>query len=190
MGSLISEQQLKTVSAHLADAQDKGARVLTGGKHRPDIGPYFFEPTVLENVAGGMTCHRDETFGPLVSVYRVADDDAAIAAANDSSYGLNAAVFSRDLRRARAVAARLEVGTVNVNEAYSAAWGSIDSPMGGFKESGLGRRHGAEGLLKYTEAQTVATQRVPLKPIGSMTYDTFARTFELGLRAFRKIGRR
>ncbi|GAB3414884.1 succinate-semialdehyde dehydrogenase (NADP(+)) [Flindersiella endophytica] len=190
MGSLISEQQLKTVSTHLADARDKGAKVLTGGEHRPDIGPYFFEPTVLENVAAGMTCHREETFGPLVSVYRVADDEAAIAAANDSSYGLNAAVFSRDVSRGRAVASRLQVGTVNVNEAYSPAWGSIDSPMGGFKDSGLGRRHGAEGLLKYTEGQTVATQRVPLKPIGSMTYDTFAKSFELGLKAFRRIGRR
>jgi succinate-semialdehyde dehydrogenase / glutarate-semialdehyde dehydrogenase len=190
MGSLISEQQLKTVSEHLADAQDKGAEVLTGGSHRPDIGPYFFEPTVLENVASGMTCHREETFGPLVSVYRVADDEAAIAAANDSAYGLSAAVFSRDTKRGRAVGARLEVGTVNVNEAYTAAWGSIDSPMGGFKDSGLGRRHGAEGLLKYTEGQTVAVQRVPMRPIGSMTYDTFAKSFELGLKFFRKVGRR
>ena len=80
--------------------------------------------------------------------------------ANDTPYGLNASVWTRDARLGRQVAARLQAGTVNMNEAYAAAWGSAGAPMGGFKESGLGRRHGAQGILKYTEAQTVAEQRL------------------------------
>ncbi|WP_020578580.1 succinic semialdehyde dehydrogenase [Actinopolymorpha alba] len=190
MGSLISEQQLATVTAHVEDAVSKGAQVLAGGKARPDLGPYFFEPTVLTDVTPEMTCFASETFGPVVSVYRVADDDEAVAAANDSPYGLNASVHGRDLRRARAVASRLRAGTVNINEAYAAAWGSIDSPMGGVGDSGLGRRHGVDGLLKYTEPQTIAVQRVPVAPPGRVPYDVFARAITTGLRALRKAGRR
>jgi succinate-semialdehyde dehydrogenase/glutarate-semialdehyde dehydrogenase len=190
MGSLISAQQLATVTAHLEDAVGKGAKVLAGGRARPDLGPYFFEPTVLSGVTDAMTCFREETFGPVVSVYRVGDDDEAVAAANDSPYGLNAAVYSRDIHRARGVAARVRAGTVNINEAYAATWGSIDSPMGGMGESGLGRRHGLEGLLKYTEAQTVAAQRVPVAPLGGMSYDAFARAITTGLRTLRRVGRR
>ena len=190
MGSLISAPQLATVSAHVDDAVSKGARVLAGGKPRPDLGQYFFEPTVLEGVTPQMDCYAGETFGPVVSVYRVADDDEAIAAANDSPYGLNAAVYSRDAGRARMVAGQLRAGTVNVNEAYAATWGSIDSPMGGVGDSGLGRRHGVDGLLKYTEPQTVAVQRIPVAPVGGMSYDTFARAITAGLRTLRRIGRR
>lgn len=190
MGSLISADQLETVRRHLDDAVAKGAKVLTGGRHRPDIGPYFFEPTVLAEVTPDMLCAREETFGPLVAVYPVPDDDAAIEAANDSDYGLSAAVFSRNAKRARRVAAALRAGSVNINEGYQPAWGSIDAPMGGMKDSGLGRRHGVEGLVKYTEAQGIAEQRMPLRPPGSMSYETFAKAFEIGLRALRRTGRR
>lgn len=190
MGSLISAEQLAVVTQHVEDAVAKGAEVLVGGRHRPDIGPYYFEPTVLAGVTPEMTCYRTETFGPVVSVYRVADDDEAVAAANDSVYGLNASVFGRDLARAQAVAARLRAGTVNVNEAYAPAWGSIDSPMGGMGDSGLGRRHGAEGLLKYTEAQTIAVQRIPVAPPAGLSYDSFSRGMTVALRALRKLGRR
>jgi succinate-semialdehyde dehydrogenase / glutarate-semialdehyde dehydrogenase len=190
MGSLISAQQLATVTSHVDDAVGKGAEILVGGKPRPDLGPYFFEPTVLMGVTPDMRCHSEETFGPVVSIYEVEDDDAAVAAANNSPYGLNAAVYGRDTRRASAVAARIRAGTVNVNEAYAAAWGSIDAPMGGMGDSGMGRRHGAEGLLKYTEPQTVAIQRLPVAPVGDMSYDRFARGIAAGLRTLRRLGRR
>ncbi|MET9018717.1 succinic semialdehyde dehydrogenase [Actinopolymorpha sp. NPDC004070] len=188
MGSLISADQLCTVTAHVEDARDKGARVLTGGVARPDLGPYFFAPTVLAEVTPDMTCFAEETFGPVVSVYPVADEDEAVARANDTAFGLNAAVYGRDVRRAGAVGERLHVGTVNVNEAYAAAWGSVDAPMGGVGDSGMGRRHGAEGLLKYTEAQTIAVQRVPMTPPAATSYDAFARGLTLALRAMRKGG--
>lgn len=159
MGSLISAKQLATVERHVEDARAKGATVLAGGRARPELGPFFYEPTILTDVDETMEVYAHETFGPLVSVYRVADDEEAIARANDSEYGLNFSVWTSDEARGRAVAARLEAGTVNVNDAYAAAWGSMDAPMGGMKASGLGRRHGEHGILKYTEAQTIAVER-------------------------------
>ncbi|QLL09873.1 succinic semialdehyde dehydrogenase [Mycobacterium vicinigordonae] len=160
MGSLISEGQLKTVSAHVDDAKAKGAKVIAGGKARPDIGPLFYEPTVLTDVTPEMECAAHETFGPLVSIYPVGDVDEAVEKANDTEYGLNASVWADSPAHGQQIAARLRSGTVNVDEGYAFAWGSLSAPMGGMGISGVGRRHGAEGLLKYTEAQTIATARV------------------------------
>ncbi|MEK0097656.1 succinic semialdehyde dehydrogenase [Streptomyces sp. A475] len=160
VGSLTTPSQLSTVTTHVDDAIAKGARVLAGGKARPDLGPLFYEPTILADVTPDMTLYDDETFGPVVSIYPYRDVEEAIERANSTPYGLNASVWSRNGAKARAVAARVHAGTVNVNEAFAAAWGSIDAPMGGMGDSGLGRRHGADGILKYTEVQTVAHQRV------------------------------
>jgi succinate-semialdehyde dehydrogenase/glutarate-semialdehyde dehydrogenase len=162
MGSLISQNQLDKVKGHVEDALQKGATLLAGGKARPDIGPFFFEPTVLANVTPEMTLYAEETFGPVIAIYRFGDADEAIQLANSSSYGLNSSVWTRDVRRGQQIARRLQTGTSNVNEAVNASWGSVDSPMGGMKASGLGRRHGREGILKYTEAQTVANQSLML----------------------------
>lgn len=160
MGSLISEGQVKTVSGHVEDAKAKGAKVIAGGKARPDVGPLFYEPTVLTDVTPEMECAANETFGPLVSIYPVADVDEAVAKANDTEYGLNASVWAGSTAEGEKIAARLRSGTVNVNEGYAFAWGSLSAPMGGMGISGVGRRHGPEGLLKYTEPQTIATARV------------------------------
>src|SRR3954447_26092692 len=101
MGSLISQAQLDTVVRHVDDAVAKGAHVLTGGRARPDLAPYFFEPTILEGVTPAMTCFGQETFGPVISLYRFHDEADAVARANEGEYGLNAAVFSQDGARAR-----------------------------------------------------------------------------------------
>ena len=161
VGPLASQAQLAKVREHVDDAIAKGATVVAGGRHRPDIGELFYEPTVLTGVTPDMALYREETFGPVVAVYPVASDDEAVEQANDSEYGLNASVYCGDSGRARAIARRLRAGTVNVNDGYASAWASIDAPMGGMKASGLGRRHGREGLLKYTESQTIAV-RSPL----------------------------
>lgn len=159
MGSLVSAAHLERVAAHVDDAVARGARVLTGGVHRSDVGELFYAPTVLADVPADAVCAREETFGPVVSVTVVPDDDAAIVAMNDTEYGLNASVWSGSAAHGRALAARVEAGTVNVNDGYAAAWGSVAAPLGGWKASGLGRRHGREGLLGLTEAQTVVVQR-------------------------------
>ncbi|MCX4091872.1 succinic semialdehyde dehydrogenase [Nocardia sp. alder85J] len=160
IGSLISAAQLETVTKHVADAVSKGATVLTGGNARPDLGPLFFEPTVLADVTDEMECGRNETFGPLVSIYPVADVEEAIARANDSEYGLNASVWAGSSAEGEAIAARLRTGTVCVNEGYAPAWGTTAGPMGGMGVSGVGRRHGPDGLLKFTEAQSVVVTRL------------------------------
>jgi len=158
MGSLASAEQLERVSAHVEDARAKGGQVLAGGRARPEIGPYFYEPTILSEVTAAMACRYDETFGPVVSVYRVSSDDEAILAANDTDYGLNASVWTRDVARGRQIARAIRAGTVNINDGYAAAWGSVGAPMGGMNSSGLSRRHGLEGITKYTEAQNVTAQ--------------------------------
>ncbi|MEV5393082.1 succinic semialdehyde dehydrogenase [Nocardia farcinica] len=159
IGSLISESQLETVSKHVADATSKGAQVLVGGKARPDLGPLFFEPTVLTEVTDEMECGREETFGPLVSIYPVEDAAEAIRRANDTEYGLNASVWAQSKAAGEEIARQLRAGTVCVDEGYAPAWGTTGAPMGGMGISGVGRRHGPDGLLKFTEPQTVVVTR-------------------------------
>ncbi|MFG3039263.1 succinic semialdehyde dehydrogenase [Streptomyces sp. NPDC048330] len=189
VGSLTTPSQLRTVTEHVDDAVAKGATVLAGGKARPDLGPLFHEPTILTDVTPDMTVHDHETFGPVVSVYSYRDTDEAVARANATPYGLNAVVWTRNGERGRAVAARIHAGTVNVNEAFAAAWGSIDAPMGGMGDSGLGRRHGAEGILKYTEAQTVAHQRVQgFHPPPAITPERWATLLTRALKVMKAVG--
>jgi acyl-CoA reductase-like NAD-dependent aldehyde dehydrogenase len=156
VGSLTNAAQLARVQEHVDDAVTKGATVLAGGNARPDLGPYFFEPTVLSKVTPDMCCASGETFGPVVTIHEFESEDEAVAAANDSEYGLNASVFSGSVRHGRAVANRIDAGSVNVNEGYRATFGSVDAPMGGMKNSGLGRRNGHEGLLRFVEGRTIS----------------------------------
>ncbi|TLG15624.1 succinate-semialdehyde dehydrogenase (NADP(+)) [Nocardia cyriacigeorgica] len=191
VGCLTNRAQLETVTAHVGDAVAKGATVLAGGRARPDLGPLFYEPTILTDVTPDMTLYDQETFGPVVSIYSFDDLDDAIARANATPYGLNASVWTRDGAKGRAVAARLHAGTVNVNDAYAAAWGSIDSPMGGMGDSGLGRRHGADGILKYTEPQTVAHQRLQgFNAPPGVPHRAWAAALTFALRSLKAVGAR
>jgi succinate-semialdehyde dehydrogenase/glutarate-semialdehyde dehydrogenase len=190
MGSLISAEQLAVVDEHVRDAVKHGARVLAGGKARPDLGPHFYEPTILEDVTPAMACHGDETFGPVISVYPFDSEDEAIELANTGDYGLNAAIYSRDVERARALATRVHCGTVNVNEAFGATFASIDAPMGGMRSSGMGRRQGAEGILRYTEVQSVATQYIlRFGPHWGMTDEAYAGVMTAAVKLLSWLGR-
>ncbi|WP_116026711.1 succinic semialdehyde dehydrogenase [Thermomonospora umbrina] len=188
MGSLTYERQLEVVTRHVEQAVKEGATLLAGGKARPDLGPLFYEPTVLADVTGDMELCATETFGPVVSVYKFSDEDAAIERANDTPYGLNASVWTRNVARGRRVAARIQAGTVNINEGYGSAYASYDAPMGGMKQSGVGRRHGSEGLLKYTEAQTVASQHfMDLEPPPALGYDRYANGLATAIKLMKRF---
>jgi acyl-CoA reductase-like NAD-dependent aldehyde dehydrogenase len=188
MGSLTSEAQLLTVEQHVQEALEKGAALAAGGRRRPDLGPLFYDPTVLINVRENMKVYAEETFGPVVSVYPFASEAEAVERANATCYGLNASVWTRDTARGVRLARQIRAGSVNVNEAYAAAWGSVDSPIGGMKESGIGRRHGAEGILKFTETQTVAVQRLlSIAPPPGMDPATHARWMTRLLKLLRRI---
>jgi len=164
--------------------------VLTGGWARPDLGPFFYEPTILDGVTPEMTCFGHETFGPVVSAYRFHDEAEAVARANDGEYGLNASIYSRDTKRARIIARQIKCGTVNINEAFGATFASIDTPMGGMRESGMGRRQGSEGIHRYTESQSVAAQSVlRFSPQFGLNEEQYAKSMTLSLRLMKKLGR-
>lgn len=193
LGPLTTAAQLAAVEAHVDGAVAKGATVLAGGRTRPDIGPLCYEPTVLEGVTHEMAVCGEETFGPVLSLCAYGTDDEAVRLANQGSYGLSASVWSKDTRAAGRIAARIRAGAVNINDGAAAAAGSIEAGMGGMGDSGLGRRHGAEGIRKYTENQTVATQRLlplgPTKP-GENGVRAFVRRTNGQLALLRRLGLR
>ncbi len=160
MGPLISEKQMRKVNAHVRDALSKGATVLAGGIADPKNSGRIFPPTVLTGVTREMDLFAQETFGPVVALYRVGGDSEAVELANAVRYGLNSVIWTGDFAAGRALAKKLETGLVNINDGYAAAWGSVHAPLGGMKDSGLSYRHGREGIVKYTDIQTVAAQKL------------------------------
>ena len=184
MGSLISAGHHEKIAELVDDAVSKGALVLTGGK---SLGGNFYAPTVLADVPGDAILHREEVFGPVVYVEVVDTLDEAVAQANDTEYGLNASIWAQPAT-GRALASRIHAGTVNVNEGYSAAWISMHAPMGGWKASGVGRRHGDGGLLKYTEERTIAVQRfMAISGPENMARETFASVAATALRVGKRF---
>jgi acyl-CoA reductase-like NAD-dependent aldehyde dehydrogenase len=161
VGAMTFPPQLEIVADHIQDAVRRGARVLAGGHAVPGPGR-FFEPTLLVDVDHSMTCMREETFGPTLPVMKVADAEQAVRLVNDSSYGLQATIIGSNIRRARRLAERLEAGCVTINDAQT-NYLALGLPMGGWKESGLGVRHGAEGIRKYTRLQAVSVNRFPMR---------------------------
>jgi acyl-CoA reductase-like NAD-dependent aldehyde dehydrogenase len=161
VGAMTFPRQIEIVEEHVRDALAKGARALTGGRRRAGKG-LFYEPTVLVDVDHTMKAMTDETFGPTLPIMKVADAEEALSLANDSPYGLGAAVFSGDRERAQQLARRLQAGAVCVNDALL-NYLAVELPMGGWKASGLGTRHGAGGIRKYTKQQALFISRLHLK---------------------------
>ena len=190
VGSLVSVDHRDRVSSHVEDAREHGATVLVGGRARPDIGPAFYEPTVLEGVTKQMLAGSCETFGPVVALHRYSDVEEALRLANDTDYGLSASVWGSDLDRAAAIGARIESGNVSVNEGFAAAYASKGTPSGGVKQSGIGARHGDQGLLKYTDVQNLAVlkKQVMSAPPGQ-PYEKHMKTTLTTMGLVRRISR-
>ena len=162
LGAVISPPQADIIERHVNDAVEKGARVLAGGGRHDENG-HFFEPTVLVDVDHSMACMREETFGPTVPIMKVRDAEEAVRLANDTPYGLQASVWTKDAAKGERLARRIEAGSVTVNDAM-VNYVALELPMGGWKESGLGTRHGADGIRKYTKKQSVlVTKFAPMK---------------------------
>jgi acyl-CoA reductase-like NAD-dependent aldehyde dehydrogenase len=156
VGTLTSPPQEEIIERHVKDATDKGARVLTGGHH--GNGSSSWEPTVLVDVDHDMACMTEETFGPTLPIMKVADADEAVRLANDSPYGLSGSVFTKDAHKGEDVARRVEAGAVCVNDVVM-NYSALELPFGGWKASGLGSRHGANGIRKYCAQQSILISR-------------------------------
>jgi acyl-CoA reductase-like NAD-dependent aldehyde dehydrogenase len=161
VGAVTFPPQIEVVEEHVRDAVQKGARVLVGGHRRPGEGR-FYEPTVLVDVDHSMKIMTDETFGPTLPIMKVRDADEALRLANESTYGLQASVWTRDVERGEALARRVEAGVVCVNDAQ-VNYSALNLPMGGWKTSGLGTRHGTAGIRKYTKTQSLLVTRLAPK---------------------------
>jgi aldehyde dehydrogenase (NAD+) len=163
MGPLAMSRQRDRVEDYIAKGRAEGAKLITGGK-RPAHLPrgFFIEPTVFGNMNNTMTIARDEIFGPVLSVIPVDDEGMAVDVANDTHYGLNASVFTRDIDRAYSTARKLRSGTVGHNSFRT----DFGIAFGGFKQSGIGREGGTEGLLPFLEIKTVILDGEPASPAG------------------------
>jgi acyl-CoA reductase-like NAD-dependent aldehyde dehydrogenase len=159
MGPLVAERQRDRVEGYIAKGKAEGAILATGGKRPQHLAKgYYIEPTVFGNVDNSSTIAQEEIFGPVLSVIPARDEEHAIDIANDTIYGLNASVFTQDVDRARRVAGRLRSGTVGHN-AFRTDFGIA---FGGFKQSGIGREGGTEGLLPFLETKTVILEGRPM----------------------------
>ncbi|BDS50095.1 succinic semialdehyde dehydrogenase [Rhodoluna lacicola] len=174
IGSLTGYNQLQRMMGFIDDAVSTGATVVAGGKQLTETGPYFYSPTVITNVNQNARMYRQEVFGPVVDVEGYEDLDDAIKMANDTDYGLNASVVGPE-REAIKVAEKLNAGSVNINEGFRATFASMETPMGGFKSSGQGRRNGPGGLLRFTEAKAIGVARGAIKlPSRAKDYNRMA----------------
>jgi succinate-semialdehyde dehydrogenase/glutarate-semialdehyde dehydrogenase len=187
MGTLTGINQLTRVQDFVSDAVGKGAKVLSGARALPELGPYFYAPTVLTNIKEDMKLAREEVFGPLIAVVGYDSIDQAVDLANDTEYGLNASVVG-PTKLAKQVASKIMAGSVNVNEGYRASMASLDSPMGGMKQSGVGRRNGQYGILRFTESRTVGVSTGLLKfPSRARQYNAMAPMMNLLAKVMKKL---
>ncbi|HSI81613.1 MAG TPA: aldehyde dehydrogenase family protein [Solirubrobacterales bacterium] len=160
LGAMTSPAQLEIVDEHVEDARRAGARILTGGNRKDGPGDWY-EPTLIADADHSMKVMREETFGPVIGVMRVASADEAVRMANDTEYGLGGAVFAGDTAEGERLARRIEAGTVAVNDLFLTNYGILGLPMGGWKSSGIGYRHGAVGIRKFCRSESITVPRIP-----------------------------
>jgi len=172
IGAIFWDRQIDTIDAHVRDAVAKGATVRLGGRRNPALTGLYYEPTVLTDVTHDMDVMTHETFGPIVSVMRVSDEEEALQRANDSRYGLNGNVWTRDKEKGFRLAERMETGGVCIND-MALTYGVPEAPFGGVKQSGVGQVNGAVGVRGYCHAHPMIVDRFGGKKIqGGYPYTT------------------
>jgi succinate-semialdehyde dehydrogenase/glutarate-semialdehyde dehydrogenase len=169
VGATFWDRQLGIIEDHVNEAVQKGARVEVGGGRNPDLKGLYFQPTVLTNVSHDMKVMTDETFGPVICIMKVKDEDEALRLANDSRYGLNGNVWTADREHGIDLASRIETGSASVND-MAMSYGVNEVPFGGVKESGLGAVNGPEGLRGYCHAMPIIVERFAKGPVSKYPY--------------------
>lgn len=162
IGSMTSPRQIEIIERHLEDARQRGARVLVGGHRRADLPGIFFEPTVVTGADHSMSLMTEETFGPVIPIMRFRTEDEALAFANETRYGLSSSVWTRDRKRARRFARRIQAGNVCINDVII-SYAVSDVPFGGVRDSGIGHRHAEKGIQKFCQIHSVVEERIGLK---------------------------
>ena len=158
VGAVFWDEQMKIIESHMEDARAKGANVLVGGRRNPELKGLYFEPTVVTDVTHDMDLMTKETFGPIVSIMKVADEEEALSRANDSEYGLNGNVWTKDTAKGLRLAERLDTGGACVND-MAITYGIHEAPFGGVKASGLGQVNGPIGIRSYCHTMPITADR-------------------------------
>jgi succinate-semialdehyde dehydrogenase/glutarate-semialdehyde dehydrogenase len=180
VGAVFWDKQMDIIERHMADAREKGAEVLVGGGRNPALGGLYFQPTVVTNVSHEMQLMRDETFGPILAVQKVKDEAEALRLANDSDYGLDGNVWTRDLAKGARLAEQMETGGVCVND-MAVTYGIPEAPFGGVKSSGVGQVNGEIGLKGYTHPHPIVIGKK-----GQSSYP-YTRKTEAGMQKFIRL---
>ncbi|NRA08260.1 MAG: aldehyde dehydrogenase family protein [Myxococcales bacterium] len=183
VGAVFWDRQLEIIESHVRDAVERGARVRVGGARNPDLRGQYFQPTVVTDVTHDMQLMREETFGPVLAIMRVDDEEEALRLANDSRYGLSGNVWTRDKARGFALAERIETGGVCIND-MTLTYGVPEAPFGGVKDSGVGQVNGRDGLRGYCHAHPMLVDRFGGKQVqGAYPYT------EKGLAGMKKFAK-
>jgi len=173
VGALFTPDQLETVEQHVTDAVAKGAKALVGGRRNPALKGLYYEPTVLVNVDHSMLVMTEETFGPVLPIMRVKDEDEAIRLANDSVYGLSSSVWTENIEKGLELARRVSAGSTNIND-MAVTFGVCEAPFGGVKHSGIGRSNGEYGLKGYCNIHPVIVDKLG----GALTAEMYPTSVE------------
>jgi acyl-CoA reductase-like NAD-dependent aldehyde dehydrogenase len=188
VGAMTSPAQIDIVSDHVEDARAAGARILTGGRRKDGPGDWY-EPTLIADADHSMKVMREETFGPVIGVMKVRDVEEAIHLANDTTYGLGSSVFAGDADEGERIARRIEAGHCNVNDVL-VNYNVLGLPMGGWKNSGIGVRHGAQGIRRFCHTEALTIPRTPQAKSEPIWFPYSPRRRELIRRMYRLFNAR